>query len=165
MNKMYLVLGDWSNDGHGHSDKVLLESNLTVKEVQDAYKASCKLTGVEFNHNETFTGRKRDWQEADDYRIATEYESSNIPSEALVELRKFGLTDELLQSFEEDEINLNEDGSYGLSEHSFVNLWMWFVKLSNPNLVIQRASAKDETPCINGYWDENLNVGFGYGLY
>jgi hypothetical protein len=25
MNKMYLVLGDWSDDGHGKTDKVLLE--------------------------------------------------------------------------------------------------------------------------------------------
>ena len=33
MNKMYLVLGDWSDDGHGKYDNILLQSNLSVKEI------------------------------------------------------------------------------------------------------------------------------------
>jgi hypothetical protein len=35
MNKMYLVLGDWSDDGHGKYKKILVKCNKTVKEIQD----------------------------------------------------------------------------------------------------------------------------------
>jgi hypothetical protein len=72
-NKMYLVLGDWSNDGHGKHDKYLLESNVDVSVIQQAYKDSCKLTGVSFNHNEDYTKRNRSWEIADEYRIATSF--------------------------------------------------------------------------------------------
>jgi len=41
MDRMYIVLGDWSDDGH--SEKVLIESNKTVSEIQDAYRSSCNL--------------------------------------------------------------------------------------------------------------------------
>jgi len=62
MNKMYLVLGDWSDDGHGKYEKVLVEVNKTIEEVQNAYKNSCKLTGISFNgSNEDFTGINRCW--------------------------------------------------------------------------------------------------------
>ena len=35
---MYLVLGDWSEDGHGRSQKILVNVNKSVSEVQQAYK-------------------------------------------------------------------------------------------------------------------------------
>ena len=46
---MYLVLGDWSDDGHGKTEKICLEFNKTVEEIQQAYKDSCKLTGINFH--------------------------------------------------------------------------------------------------------------------
>ncbi len=55
MNKMYLVLGDPSQDGHSQYDKVLFEVNKTLEEVQQAYKDSCKLTGISFNHSYDYT--------------------------------------------------------------------------------------------------------------
>ena len=36
---MYLVLGDWSNDGHGKSEQVLFTANYPVEDIQNAYKA------------------------------------------------------------------------------------------------------------------------------
>ena len=69
MNKMYLVLGDWSGDGHGISEKVLIESNVSAQEIQEAYKASCKLTGVSFNHNNDYTGIKRSYDDNLKYHV------------------------------------------------------------------------------------------------
>lgn len=53
-----LVLGDWSKDGHGYSKDVLIECNCNdVVDIQNAYKASCKKLGVQFNDDKDYTGK------------------------------------------------------------------------------------------------------------
>lgn len=159
MKKMYLVLGDWSDDGHGKSDKILVESNCTVDGVQQAYKDSCKMTGVQFNHNENYSGLKSYLE------IATDYEENTIPVEAVEIFReKFGLTKEIIEGWELDD-EYEEGEPIHLNSDSIVNAWIWFVRLSHPEIIIQEVDVKDEIPCINGYWNKNLNVQFGYGLY
>jgi hypothetical protein len=166
MNKMYLVLGDWSDDGHGKHDKILLESNVSVKDIQQAYKDSCKLTGVSFNHNEDFTETNHLWEDSDKYRIADEYEDSQLSKFVFDILAKHGLTKEMLKEWEPSGYDEDKDGNFFLYVENFVELWIWFVKLSLPkNTIIKTADEKNEIPCINGYWDKNLNVQFGYGLY
>ena len=51
-----LVLGDWSDDGHGISKDFLFECNYDVHKIRQAYKDSCKKLGVTFNHNKDYTG-------------------------------------------------------------------------------------------------------------
>lgn len=159
---MYLVLGDWSSDGHGKSDKVLVLSNKTVKQIQNAYKASCKLTGVSFNHNEDFTGQKRDYREAKKYQIATEYEQG------------FKVSDEAKQALKDAGYDIDKHFAFGMDEDDdqvedndviFLHIWTEFVKLSLPDLIINKVPEDEDIPVINGYWDKGLNVQFGYGLY
>lgn len=159
---MYLVLGDWSDDGHGKYDKVLVESNKSVKEIQDAYKASCKLTGVSFNNNNDFTERKRDWNETRKYQIATQYEQG------------FDVSDEAKQALRDAGFDVEKHFAYGMEEDGdqdddndaiFLYLWTEFVKLSLPDLIINKIAEDNSIPVINGYWNDNLNVSFGYGLY
>lgn len=46
-----LVLGDWSEDGHGISKDVLIGCNCSnVNDIRNAYKASCRKLGVQFIH-------------------------------------------------------------------------------------------------------------------
>jgi hypothetical protein len=171
--KMYLNIGDWSDDGHGKWEKILLESNLPVEDVQQAYKDSCKLTGVSFNHSENYTGVKRDWQEQRKYEICTEYEESSIQPETLEILLKFGFAEAFLNSedcFNDDWKELYEKGESvylgdcGLPS-DFYEIWVWFVKLSNSKLELKRIDTSNNIPNINGFWNENLNVQFGYGLF
>ena len=165
MNKMYLVLGDWSDDGHGKHDKVLLQSNISVNEIQNAYKASCKLTGVSFNDNDDYTESNRSWEDRGEYQVCVEYENNTLSDTVFKVLTKFGLTKKLLNSFGTEDM-MGEDDEICLYEESYVNLWIWFVKLSLPkDAVIEKVDVKDEIPVINGYWNKNLNVQFGYGLY
>ncbi len=155
MNRMYLVLGDWSDDGHGKSEKLLIESNKTVEEIQNAYKDSCKLTGISFNgDNEDYTQTNRFWVESSNYRIAVEYEEPKLTSEVLEVLEKFKCPKGIIE-------NYNEEPYY----RSYIDLWDWFVKLSLPDLEFNIVKEDDGIPCINGYWNKNLNVSFGYGLY
>lgn len=151
---MYLTLGDWSDDGHGKYDKILVETNQPIDKIRQAYKDSCKLTTVSFNHNEDFTGVKRDYLEVKKYRICSEYDNNSIPKESVEILSKYeGFSDLDFEDYK-DELFVGE---------SFVKFWFWFVKLSLPEL--EYAEINEKIPSINGYWDKDLNVQFGYGLY
>ncbi len=151
-NKMYLVLGDWSDDGHGKTDKVLYKVNHTVEKVQQAYKDSCRLTGISFNHNEDYTSRGRKLLDSKDYQICTEYQRPDLSKEVMNVLEKFKCP--LVKNLKASEFFVDD---------MFADLWWWFVSLSLNDL--QWEEIEDETPVINGYWNKNLNVQFGYGLY
>ena len=154
MNKMYFVIGDWSDDGHGKSDKILIDSNKTCEEIQNSYKASCKLTGISFNGNEDYTGIDRHWENEKDFRIAVEYEQSKLLPDVLDVLEKFKCPSEIIENYNEE--------AY---ERNYIDLWFWFVSLSLPGLTYKINEDGDGIPCINGYWNKNLNATFGYGLY
>jgi len=153
MNKFYLVLGDWSDDGHGKSDKILLKSNKSVTEIQNAYKQSCKSTTCSFNHNDDFTGIKRDYKESIKYCVCSEYQQTTLTPEIIKIFKKQNCP--FLKKLENDD--------YIVSQEIFVKLLMWFISLSLPDFKCEEI--EDDIPVLNGYWDNNLNVQFGYGLY
>jgi len=153
---MYIVLGDWSDDGHGKSDKVLVETNYEVDEMQEAYKKSCRMTGISFNHDEDFTGVKKDYREAKRYHICTEYEDTSLSEECVDILRVHGCPLEDFCYADEGDVYIDHD--------QFLGLLMWFVSLSLPDFKWEKVVEKDDIPCFNGYWGD-LNVQFGYGLY
>lgn len=150
--KINIVLGDWSDDGHGKTDKVLLEVNKTKVEMQNAYKNSCKTLGVSFNHNDDFTGIE---PQNPNRLIAVEYDDSRIPLEAFNILKENG--------FDLDFINYSDKDFIYIGEREFVELLMRFIRFSLPGF--EWEYVKDETEYFNGYWDSNLNIQLGYGLY
>ena len=162
--KIKIPIGDWSGDGHGKVENIFIESNTPVKTLQQGYKDSCKLTGIAFNYNgsvtEDYTGLNLKWDhpEAKDRRIATEYLSATISKLAEKILLNHGI--DVRAGFEDadkDEL-IYFDGS----EH-FVKILMKFIKLSVPSF--EYSIVKEEVPVLNGYWNPNLNVQFGYGLF
>lgn len=145
--KMYLVLGDWSNDGHGKTEKILVKTNYPVDKIQDAYKEAVKKTNITFYHKEN----------KNQIEICTQYSDNKLSVEAQEILTKFNVPFE-------DLIDLT-DKKYGnsLGTEEFQELWFRFVKTASlPDL--EYNFPDDVAPCINGYWG-NLNEGFGYGLY
>ena len=156
MNKMYLVIGDWSYDGHGKYEKILVSVNKEVIKVQEAYKSSCKLTGISFNHSGDFTGKEeeRGLKEAGKYRISAEYKDNSISKEVEAILCEYNYP---MSKFD------NYKDCFYLYQDSFVDLWFWFVGLSLPDLEWKKV--EDDIPVINGYWDDNLNIQLGYGIF
>lgn len=156
--KVRLTIGDWSKDGHSISEDFIYKSNKSVEEIRQAYKNSCKLTELSFNHDEDYTGLNLKY--GTDRQIATEYQSSTISELALEILKKY-------------EIELkSEDGSEeyfidGVDE--FVDILIKFIKLSLPDLKLEEASYKKselkDIPAINGWGNKELNCQFGYGLF
>jgi hypothetical protein len=138
MTKMYLVVGDWSDDGHGKYEKLLFEVNKSVEEVQQAYLNSCKLTGLSFH----------------DDGIACDYEDSSISKQQFEILEKY-IGEKRLEGC----IEFDSEDYYIVD---FSNLWWEFVKISLPDLVYNEV--ENSIPVINGFWGK-LNHAFGYGMF
>ncbi len=144
--KVKLVIGDWSGDGHDKSDYLVFEVNKTLSEIRQAYFTSCKTTGLSFHNDGIYTG------------ICCEYEDSTIDEEDQEILSSFGL------DFSK---YLDENGYFKNHVDSFGALIMDFIKISIPLLVYEEASFKrsEKIEPINGFWNEDLNKSFGYGLF
>ena len=153
MNKVKLTIGDWSGDGHSQYEEFVFESNKTVEKIRQAYKDSCKLTGLSFNHNEDYTGLNLGY--GTDRQIATEYEQYELSALAKKILTKFNID---YSEYEEDSFS-----------ETFVKLLIDFIKLSLLDLELKEASFKESElktiPPINGWWNDELNCQFGYGLF
>lgn len=150
-NKMYLTIGDWSGDGHSKYNKVLIKCNKTVDEIRQAYKDSVKLTGIAFDH------RTPDAR----IRLFTKYEDCIISYENIKILKSHGcLTDEIINTFED---GVDEYGTLQIVPDDFPRLFFSFIMLSIPDLIWSKIY--DDIPSINGFYNKDLNVQFGYGLY
>ena len=171
-NKVVVTLGDWSDDGHGKYDKIELYISCTVKEMQEAYKASCKKTGISFNINEDYTERNKYPAYGQAYQVCTDYEQNSISNEVRKTLTKFdcpwdtfeidGMDDISESDYENEEYN---DKNGYLDNHSFIKLLMWFISLSIENFEWRFPSKGEQPEYFNGWWDDNLNIQLGYGLY
>lgn len=161
MNDMYLVLGDWSDDGHGKYEKVLLRSNKTPAEIQEAYRKSCAKVQVQFHGSgQDLTGRGLAWNTGKEkYEIACEYESNDISPEAAECLKNAGID-------LDDIVDGDADEGYSVwGCDAFTKLWIAFVSLSlEDGDILEETEETNKIPTINGYWGD-LNVGFGYGLF
>jgi hypothetical protein len=159
--KFKVVIGDWSSDGHGKCDELVFKGNHPVEELRQAYKDSCRLTGVQFNHNQNYTGIeidqkdfKKKWAERKKY-VCTNYGDDKINAYAYEKLKEFDL-------------NVGKFGER-LDIKEFTEIILNFIKLSIPDFKWNEASFKrselKNIPPLNGYWNKELNVQFGYGLY
>ena len=148
-----LVLGDWSDDGHGKLKDVLFECNYDVHKIRQAYKDSCKKLGITFNNNENYT--HFDLGHRDDRKIWTEYDEGEISQIAFNILKEANCFDGI--DYEEF------DGNYEVySMDDCAKLIMNFIALSMPNDFTYELVEVEE---INGYWNNELNEQFGYGLF
>lgn len=152
-----LVLGDWSEDGHGISKNILVDCNCeSVTDIQNAYKESCKKLGVQFNHTEDYTGKHL--QYGDPHLIWTEYEEDDMSAVAYDILNKAGCFDGIY-------VEKTDKGRYYIEDREeCACLIMNFIALSMPDGFTYKI-VKENYPCINGYWNKNLNSQFGYGLF
>ena len=161
--KVKLTIGDLSQDGHNQYDEFVYEVNKSVEEIRQAYKDSCKLVGIQFNRNEKYTGIKYDWKQSRNYECCTEYEDSRMRSNIVQKLKAVGFD---ANKFSLEEV---EDEDLYFDVEGFAEMIMAFIKLSIPDLTYEEAAFKkselNAMPAINGWWNPELNVQFGYGLY
>jgi hypothetical protein len=165
-----ISIGDWSSDGHGTCEYFVYQANKTIDELRQAYKDSCKLTQIQFNHfDENYIGiPKPEWSLRKLYSICTEYQHCTATKEQHTKLKSFGLdlarySDDILEEENPDEyVNLYNPAL-------FSELILDFCKLSLPDLEYEEAAFKNSelkgiTP-FNGWWNDALNVQMGYGMF
>ncbi|ALA47891.1 hypothetical protein ABE137_12035 [Brevibacillus laterosporus] len=147
-----IPIGDWSNDGHGQYKVFTIKSNYPVLSLQEAYKASCKLTGLQFNHGDNYAELPNNRISKNKRHICTEYGESTISDVAREIFAEFGCPSEVLV----------EEG-YFEGTKDFTKTLLWFISLSMPDDFTYKF--EEVGNYLNGFWNENLNVQFGYGLF
>ena len=125
-NTISIVVGDWSDDGHGKTAHYQIQSNLSHKEISKAYKKGSKKLGFDFSET-----------------VASSYDDSEIPAEELVKLREAGWTGEFYDVAEPGEPQY-------LEADTFMEIWLFIAKLGNP-LMEYEIPAVDSTLNIGGY--------------
>ena len=150
-----LVLGDWSEDGHGISENFLFECNYDVHKIRQAYKDSCRKLGVTFNYNEDYTGLGLGY--GSERQVWTEYREDGITRTAFEILNQAGCFNGIDYYEGGDEYYIEED-------EDCAKLIMNFISLSMPEDFTYKLIEQDYE-CINGFWNDELNHQFGYGLF
>ncbi len=148
-----IVIGDWSDDGHGKTENFFFTSNKTDDEIRQAFLESCDLTGYSFDTNDPLPNGKQPKA-----RLVNDYEDSTISAEILADLATFGDIETFLERTE----NVHEEGEdIDLCPKDCFWLIIWFIKLSLPDLTCDMTKMP---PFINGYWGP-LNQSWGYGIF
>lgn len=158
-NLTKLTIGDWSQDGHESYDEIYYCVNYAVSDIRQAYKDSCRKTGVQFNHNTNYVNPG----ESNIYdQILTDYENNYIRPYEIEVLREHGvITDEYLNGHGLEE---TDDGICITEPEDVADIIMRFIALSMPEDFIYERQVTVCEP-INGWWNSELNASFGYGIY
>ena len=163
-----LVLGDWSNDGHGICREILFDCNYDLKTIQEGYRKSSKNLNIAFDTNAKYTEPKLKY--GSDRHVWTDYQDSGISTEAFEVLRANNCFKNVCTESELDEI-IKENIDDGNDEKYYFDfdsekcaiVIMNFIAVSMPD-DFTYTIVEEDIPAINGYWGD-LNVQFGYGLY
>jgi hypothetical protein len=129
MNKIKLVAGDWSSDGHGMTEVIWIESNLDLKSLEQAFKKGCKITKVKFEN------------------VAARHQDSTISIEDVAKLEKFGFDISKYSWYEEP-----DDDAWTLQDvDAFCDIWLWIAKIGNPDLQYNMVHVNEPAINIGGY--------------
>lgn len=151
--KVKLTLGDWSEDGHERHDNYNYISNYPVNIIRQAYKDSCRKTGLTFNDREDYTGLGLPYESP--RKVWVEDMDCEISEEAYNILMSHGI--DAAEYYEDDEMNVIETVDAARLVMDFIGLSMpkdWSYKL-----------VEDDFEPINGCSNGEFDGRIGYGLY
>lgn len=128
--RIALVVGDWSDDGHGRADHISIDCNISASKLEAAYKKGAKICDVDLTEH-----------------VCRDYQDSELDSESIERLEKFG--------FKIEDFLDGDEEPYHLDDDSFALLWLFIAKLGYPSL---------EYELVEDDYKNRINIG-GYGLY
>lgn len=117
-----LIVGDWSDDGHGKTETYAIESNIERNEITHAYNKALKQNP-----------KLNDFEQ-----LCEGYEDSSIPEEFLDELKRLGYQ---APAWMEKELRISRD--------EFVDIYLFIVKVGNPAFEYSKVRANEIN--IGGY--------------
>lgn len=128
-NKIRLVVGDWSKDGHEKSSDVYISCNLTAKEIEKAYKKGAKAIGLDVRET-----------------VASEYQDPYLLKEHYEKLKKAGYKEEL-EPYDDTE---KTPTKFYINDDCFAEMFMFVAKVGNPALEYELAE-NSESVNVGGY--------------
>lgn len=159
-----ITIGDWSQDGHNGYTCFDYTASHPVEAQRDAYHHSVAATGIRFHE------RGRD----DPNVVCAAHDDDVVTGYHLEVLRRCAKV---------DGTEFGDDGPNGFipSREKFARMILWFIGLSLPGFQHGALRCSDErhgrwargggggipippNP-LNGWWNDNLNLQFGYGLF
>lgn len=167
MDNIYkFTIGDYWDDGHGKYEIFRFKTNVTNRQISDAYMKSCKLVGIQFHTNGDDHGLEYDYMTDDrrDFYVLNDYEDGRISNGALEKMKVHGLEEYDPNSRQpnstkeypwEELFNIYSDEE-SPSKDDFFHLMMWFIGLSLPELEYQLLPEEPEAL---------LHESVGYGLF
>lgn len=152
------VIGDWSGDGHSRYENYFFRTNTPREKIVKAYLKTARELGVAFHYPGRINNDKDSLYQFSG--LLCNYEDSELGVAVIDHLKKQGL--DILKECEFDEDVEGEDGLF-IDADVLFEIFMLYVKRSEPDFVYNVENA--EAQPINGYWHQDFNVGFGYGLF
>lgn len=146
-----IVIGDSCGGGHGKFIEFYFASNLTDKQIQNAYKETCKKIQMQMHDSNLLIDKKYEY---DYWRfLVSEFEDSIVKEEAVSLLKEHGFEFEYRLIVEDENIAILD------AEETF-RLFMWFVRYSEPTLEYERIEL--DAYDINGK-NSSMKYNIGYG--
>ena len=135
MHTITLLTGDPGGDGHEKTDSIMITSNLSPKELEEAFIRGEKVIGIDF---------------ANQFR---DYESNQLPFEMIQKMSKhFDTGYDIPEDIDSDDVNSSYDET--LRSNDYTHLWLEIAKVGNPELVYEY--------CNTGYHLEIGGYGLFY---
>lgn len=131
--EILLVLGDWSADGHGKTENIIVNSTLNRKELEEAYKAGAEILNIDVSEE-----------------CCADYEDGSIEKEIF---NKFLELNPSLPDFDGWGCNDDDrdDGCISISNEQFAAMYMITCKVGNPSLVWTFSEVNETSINIGGY--------------
>lgn len=145
MHTYQIVIGDWSDDGHGKTATITVQTNLTAEAINKAYKKTSAATKVGL------------LSEGNRTALFEEYEDNAMSKDIAQLLKDYGVDMDLILSDKYevyDYVEDDEEGNYHFEPEALAALYMEMAKASLPELTYK--FLKD---------GQTLVRGLGYGLF
>jgi len=125
MNVIQVVMGDWSQDGHNHTETVVIMSDHTAKQMEKAYKAGVKKCKFDISS------------------FCEEYEDNTISNKMFLYFFNWGV---------EMEENYDEDADHQPIGYSdFANIYLKTCEIGDPTFKYVRVDSNASSVNIGGY--------------
>lgn len=136
-------VGDWSGDGHEQARKITFFSSRPAEELRAAYHRAVAATGLTFDHQHKGE------------QICTSYGDARLKPAVQEKLAALGY-----------DLSRVEDTD-NVAPAELADLIMWFVGLSldEHEYTAKGRPRQKNGKVLNGFWNKELNVQFGYGLF
>jgi hypothetical protein len=123
-------MGDPGGDGHGRYSERICASNLSGKELKEAYTTGTKLLGFDFTAN-----------------ICSDYGEHRVSTVDAEKLKSLGCT-----AFDNvSKYDFDEDEGYTIWREEYVAIYLFLCKLGNPEFEYELVSDQMDRIDIGGY--------------